>query len=1030
MLQKEATQFPENSGKEDYELSKFKALITLAIFFLIVFTAYSAEKGTLRVVVVDDEGTMLPGVSLILSSPVMMGTRAQISDENGEVLFINLTPGIYEITSSLEGFQGKTSQNIQVSLDKQTLLQIELQPATIEESVTVTAVFPAVDTTKSVIAEHVTHDTMESLPIARDFVGYLQLAAGVNIVPNSQGRDMPQDPAGKGGLNYRDRGAQGPDPVSGTGGGKRGSRDNLYLLDGMNITGLASQTALMTFNNEVIQEQELMTSGVPAEYGGGKGVVGNVVTKSGGNMLSGSVNFYYQPKGLFLPFGGSNYDEADNPDTLLNESTLLEAYKDNKYDTAFTLGGPALKDKLWFFGSGQYRSNASDLPLSESASPTREAVDYSQKRIGLFGKLTFKLSANDSFNFMYFQDDYDITGDRDQNLPKNRQQLNDYGMGAYSAYYQRVLGTNLIVDFRYGHYWWGRVFSPRYNDAGIPDTLYYIAGTYPPRSEYVFGGYAWNIDDDNTRDQFQFNAEYYLGNMRLKAGIAYWNEYDKDDSYYYFDKQSRTSLDPNLNGYTLGELLDAGVWAPSEYYQRLLPRLNNYWGPTSDAFDFNHDGVVTDDELRQATFSDLNEHGLNFTRTLHVQTGANKVRAMRYIGYLMDDWKINQYFTLNAGVRIENHLYRNSEGGTILDMPFAFLPRIGLVWNIGGRGTHKLTAFYGHFSDPMPFGMIHFAGNISGRVSHEQIWLNGDWYTFRIRGSAENRDCVWTPNTRDNYGREFSLTHEIDVGNGLVFSTQGYYRGDRNIIEDYDLYTYVNAYEGDPLWGHLDLSYEDFGYPASGPPAGVNYFLSNLIGAKRDIWGLDFEVSKRFEGGSFIVAQYSFKHATGNSQSDGNADLQGDMIEIDPRNPWMMGNTPGSIPHMIKFFGTYRTPFGLDIGALFYWNSGMYFTESYSFLPGAYDIYINWPLNDAWTDFAKTGDEKTPAYYQIDLKLNYGLRLYGSAVLDFFLDVYNLTNNQSGVEIAYAQNDQTWLYKDITEILMPMRFYVGARIRF
>ena len=110
-----------------------------------------------------------------------------------------------------------------------------------------------------------THETVESLPIARDFVGYLQLAAGVNIVPNSQGRDTPEDPAGKGGLNYRDRGLQGI-------GGKRGSRDNLYFLDGMNITGLASQTALTTFNNEVIQEQALMTSGVPAEYGGGTAV--------------------------------------------------------------------------------------------------------------------------------------------------------------------------------------------------------------------------------------------------------------------------------------------------------------------------------------------------------------------------------------------------------------------------------------------------------------------------------------------------------------------------------------------------------------------------------------------------------------------------------------------------------------------------------------------------------------------------------------------------------------------------------------
>ncbi|MFQ6108124.1 MAG: TonB-dependent receptor domain-containing protein [Candidatus Aminicenantales bacterium] len=996
------------------KLKTFSILLSVLLIVPALLLAQT-HSGTLKVIVIDDEGAALPGVALTLSSPVMMGERTLITNVLGEALFINLTPGNYQIKSSLEGFQEKISKDIQVSLDRQTLLQIELKPAVVEESITVTAVSPAVDTTKSVIAEHVTHETVESLPIARDFVGYLQLAAGVNIVPNSQGRDTPEDPAGKGGLNYRDRGLQGI-------GGKRGSRDNFYFVDGMNITGHASQTAGMTFNNEVIQEQELMTSGVPAEYGGGKGVVGNIVTKSGGNRFSGSANFYYQPKDFYLPYGGKEYDSADDP-------TMLEGYKDNKYDTAFTLGGPILRDRLWFFASGQFRNDSSKFNLSESASSIRELVDYSQKRLGAFGKLSFKLTPNDSFTFLYFLDDFDVEGSRDKNTIKTRQPKYEYNMGVYSGYYQRVFGNNLIFDFRYGHYWWARKLGPRYPDAGIPDSMYFMPGTYPSIENYVFGSYHWAADDKNTRDQFNLNLEWYAGNMRIKGGLMYSNEYDKDDSYYYWG-ENRTSLDPSLSGITLGELLDAGVWPPSEMYQRLIPYLNNNWGPTSEYFDFNNDGIVTDDELRQATFTDMNEHGLNFWRIMIAKRGANKVQAQRYVAYIMDDWKINDYFTINAGLRFEKHNYYDSEGGVILEMPVRLLPRIGLVWNVGGRGTHKLTFFYGQFSDPMPFGMIHFAGNISGRVTHEQIWLNHEWYTYRIRGKPEYRDCAWTPNTRDNFAHEFSLTHEIDFGNGLVLSSQAYFRGDRKIIEDYDLYTYVEHYKGDPTWGHLALTYEDFGYPSTGPTVPANYFLSNLIGAKRDIYGFDFELSKRFENGSFIVGQYSFKHALGNSQSDGNADLQGDFIEIDPRNPWMWGRTPGTIPHKLKIFGIYRTPFGLDIGALFYWNSGMYFTESYDFLPGRYSIYLNWPLNETWTDFAKTGEEKTPSYYQIDLKFNYGLRLYDTATLELFLDIYNITNNQAAIDVQYARNDKAWDYKETTEILLPMRFYVGARIRF
>jgi hypothetical protein len=280
----------------------------------------------------------------------------------------------------------------------------------------------------------------------------------------------------------------------------------------------------------------------------------------------------------------------------------------------------------------------------------------------------------------------------------------------------------------------------------------------------------------------------------------------------------------------------------------------------------------------------------------------------------------------------------------------------------------------------MPFGMIHFAGNISGSVRDEQVWLNGDWYTYRIRGSAEHRDAVWTPNTKDSYSREASLTHEIDLGNGVVMATQGYMRQDRNIIEDYDLFTYVQNYPNDPTWGHLALTYADFGYPDTGPPGEANYFLSNLIGAKRDIYGLDFELSKRFKDGSNIVFQYSYKYADGNSQSDGNADLQGDFISLDPRNDWMLGPTPGTIPHKIKIYGTWRTKIGLDIGALFYWNNGWKYTESYVFLPGRYDIYYNWSLGD--NKYVQTGQEQTPAYFQIDLKFNYRIKLSERVFLD------------------------------------------------
>jgi hypothetical protein len=990
-----------------------------------ISVANASEKGTLKVKVVDmEQGTVMSGVPIIITSPVMMGEKTSISNLDGEALFMNIPPGVYKVKAELKGFKTVVSTNVKVNLGAETTVHVKMEMASIQETVTVSADIPAVNTTKSSVSEHVTSDTVESLPVARDFVGYLQLAAGVNIIPNSQGRDTPEDPAGKGGMNYSDRGEQGLADTVGE--GKRGSRDNQYFLDGMNITGMATQTALMSFNSEVIQEQELMTSGVPAEYGGGKGVVGNVVTKSGGNDFSGSINLYGQSKGFYLPYGGSEYRNfKDNP--FLDETTL-EGYMDNKYDTAFTLGGPVMKDKIWFFASGQYRNDASKFNLSQSASSSEEEVDFANKRTGFFGKLSLKLTQNDLFTFMAFLDDSSREGERDKTIIKSQQRKEDFQSGVVSGYYQRVLSENLIFDVRYGHYWWAWQRGSRYADAGIPDSVLYKAGEYPSIENFTFGGFTGTArDDKNTRDQIQANLEWFKGNMRIKAGFVYVNENDLDDAYNEFGEQ-RSSLDPNLSGITFGEIYDIELWARSEFDERLLPALNNDWDATSAALDSNGDGVVSSAELRAATFTTQNEHGLSFWRTMDAKRGANKVRAIRMSGYLMNDWKVNDVITVNAGLRVEKHSYKDSEGGVILNMDPVFLPRLGVVWDIGGKGNHKLTGFYGHFSDPMPFGMIHFAGNISGSVRNEQVFLNGDWYTYRVRGSAERRDAVWTPNTKDSFSREFSLTHEIATDNGLVFATQAYMRHDRNIIEDYDLFTYVDHYPGDPDWGHLALTYGDFGYPDSGPPGLVNYFLSNLIGAKRDIWGIDFEVAKRFKNGSNLVFQYSFKYAEGNSQSDGNADLQGDFISLDPRNNWMMGPTPGTIPHKFKIFGTWRTKFGLDIGALFYWNTGWKFTESYVFLPGRYDIYYNWDEGD--NNFVQTGQEQTPGYYQIDLKFNYRLKLSQKIFLDLFLDVYNVTNNQVPFDVQYGRNDPTWDYQETTEILLPARFYFGARIRF
>ena len=974
-----------------------KLLFLLVGILAVASSIFSIESGTMRITVTDNEKNPLPGVEVTISSPDVMKLKPLLTNAKGEVLFIGLFPALYQIKTTLQGFHDAALDNVRVSLSKETAVRIEMTITTLEKSVTVTAVAPVVDTKSATVANYVSQQFVEALPVARDFVGYLQLVSGVESVPNSGGSDTRQDPAGKGGLSYNQS-------------GQFGSRDNVYYLEGTDITDLNTLRSGTRFNNEVIQEQAVMTSGVPAEYGGGKGVVANIITKSGGNRFSGSLNYYLQKPNFF--WGFKDLAAAD---------TRLQTYRDDKYDTAATLGGPILRDKLWFFVSGQHYDDNSKFSLSTTASPTNEEVEYSEKRNNIFGKVSFNLSGRDSINLLYFLDKYDLAGDRSKTAVKSRQFIRDRDYSSYSVSYQRLFSSNFIVDFRYGHYQMYEYTAPRYPETGPFDELQYVQGTIIPNYEKNFGQYMSMQDDLNRRDVFTLTTQWFTGSLRLKMGAIYEWDRDKDDRYIAGQEQ-RYSLAPRYQDWTFDQVLNANLFSLNDLRYYLLPKLNGTWSATSDALDLNKDHLITEAELRQAKFGTPNDHGVNFWRWWQDFRGENKVVAKRWIGYVVGDWNISRYFTLNAGVRLENHNYIDSTGGTILHMKTVFLPRLSFIWDIGGRGRQKLTLFYGEYAAPLGFEIIHFVGDLSGRIYAKQLFLANNWYSFYYDGSKETRNAYFAPNLKDNFAQEMSLTHAIDLGSGYLVTSQAYYRREVNIIDDYDISVYCNKLVGDPNWGQLALTYADFGYP-SGPPVGTNNIVANVYGGKRVVYGFDFELAKRTLGNSSVVIQYSYKDARGNSVSNNDRGSQGNTPELDPRNPWMYGRQQGTIPHRVRVFGNYQLRFGLNVGVMLNWNAGTIYTEGYAY-------NRNWPLNSQWTDCVKTGLQQGPSWYQADLKFAYRFAIKNNMRAEVFLDVYNLTNNQQGINVEWTRMSTQYAYQQVNRVLNPRRLYLGARFRF
>ena len=289
----------------------------LAVFVAAdIVTAQVTTTGAAVVIVEASDGSRLPGATVTVAAHDVTTKRTAVTDSQGEALLLNLAPSAnYVVTAELAGFSTVRNERVLVRSGQTTSLHVAMSVSTQTEEITVTAETPLVDTTSAVTGQDITLELTESLPTGRSFQSYLQLVPGV--LPSNGG-----NPASKSGLNYSD-----------IGGDIGSSADNFYYFDGINVTDPVSGTFGANLNTEIIQEQKVLTGGIPAEFVGTPGLLSNVITKSGSNTWHGSVNYFFQNDSLF----------AENKNS--------PQQKFNSFDSAATLGGPIVKDRAWFFAS-------------------------------------------------------------------------------------------------------------------------------------------------------------------------------------------------------------------------------------------------------------------------------------------------------------------------------------------------------------------------------------------------------------------------------------------------------------------------------------------------------------------------------------------------------------------------------------------------------------------------------------------------------------------------------------------------------
>jgi hypothetical protein len=283
----------------------------------------------------DETGAVLPGASVSVSGENIAGAKSDVTSGNGVYRIGSLPPGTYTLTCSLAGFKTLALRGVRVSVGSAIEENIALLRGPLSERVEVIARAAMVDTTSTEVATILESNWIEAAPTRR--FGYFDLVAQA---PGSvKGGDGPP-------------GFESHTMVFG------GSHDeNSFQLDGVNVTDNYLNEGFAEPSPDVIEQVEVLSLGAPAEYGNMMGGVYNIVTRQGTNRLHGDVSYFYQSDGLT----GDNTADVKRPngeffDVCSDDETKRCPWTRGDYwEVSAQLGGPVVKDKLWFFASYGHR---------------------------------------------------------------------------------------------------------------------------------------------------------------------------------------------------------------------------------------------------------------------------------------------------------------------------------------------------------------------------------------------------------------------------------------------------------------------------------------------------------------------------------------------------------------------------------------------------------------------------------------------------------------------------------------------------
>jgi len=674
---------------------RFTALVlALAIFGLAPLAeAQNSRTGALSGVATDDQGGALPGVTVTVTSPQLMGSRTTITNSSGEYDLGLLPPGNYRAEFVLTGLEPKVRENIQISLDSTNKVNVMLSVGSFAEDITVTADSVVIDPTQTTVLQNFKQEHLKYASIGqggRSYQTVLRQAPGVagGANPNVMGANLGQ---------------------------------NTFLLDGINSTDPVTHTFGSNLVFDSIQEISIQTLGKDAEYGKGVGGVVNVVTKSGGNEFEGSLDARYTTE-EFIEQGTK---KRPNSQALRFDKTTQDF---KTFQPAGTLGGPIVRDRVWFFGSAQMIDNINQLPPSNGftvGARTFQGWNW-------MGKVTATPLENQTLSFRYTDNDAEIQHSQFSTFFRPEADSRQLQTSAiYNLSYDAVITSRWLATAQVGRRTGGLTSKPMSGDlttSGVVDQ-----GTSIRSVNFT------NFQSsERDRDEFLASTTLYFegaGTHALKAGTDLeWNSFTSEN-------------------YATGTPPDPSMCSP-QFGQPVGARCGAVIQPN---------------------------RGANFQITVSTITPRETYEGQARAFYIQDEWRPVSQLTARVGLRYETIDFTTPNADTpSLDM---LQPRLGLAYDLFNNANTVIHGFAGRVMDDNGLTLASFLSTQGSVSSIFGFNATRNAFVFqRFFGGPSGN--VYDRNLEPTYSDELTVGITQRIFTNTSLDITGVMRESHDIFED------------------------------------------------------------------------------------------------------------------------------------------------------------------------------------------------------------------------------------------------------